>query len=196
MIIGLTGGIASGKTTASNFLKSLNIPIIDADVIAREITQANHPILLELANTFGLSILNNGELNRQKLRQIAFSSPEQLKKLNAITHPAIRTLIIERLKNTITESYTVLSAPLLFENELHNLCDETWLIDVAEPIQLKRIIRRDNSNVLSAQKIIDAQLDPKIKRDLADIIIDNSKDINHLKQCILKQHHLTLEKIQ
>jgi len=196
LIIGLTGGIASGKTTASNILKSLNIPIIDADVIAREITEPNHPILFELQKNFGADILDNGVLDRKKLREIVFSSPEQLKKLNAITHPAIRALILEQLKNTHSSTYKILSAPLLFENNLHLLCDETWLIDVDESIQLKRIIKRDNSDDFSAKKIIKAQLNPQIKRDLADIIIDNSKDIQSLEKSILNQHHLTLEKLK
>jgi len=195
MIIGLTGGIASGKSTATNILEALNVPIIDADAVAREITEPGQPTLTKLSAAFGEDILEDGVLNRSLLRKRAFVSPENIKMLNAITHPAIHKRLLKKLNHTSSAAYKILSAPLLFENSLDKLCNETWLIDTHQSIQLKRIQSRDNCNIEAAKSIIDAQLSSEKKREYADIVIDNSRTVEDLQQAVLKQHRLTLEKL-
>ncbi|BCE00641.1 dephospho-CoA kinase [Marinicellulosiphila megalodicopiae] len=188
MIIGLTGGIASGKSTACSILQDLNIPIVDADIIARQITEPNHPILQKLAESFGDDILINGTLDRSILRQKAFASSKNIKLLNSITHPAIHQLILSALANSKTNQYTVLCAPLLFENNLDKLCDITWLIDADPELQVARIMQRDQCDEQTAYNIVNSQLPSQEKRLRADIIIRNNAILNDFKQSILNQH--------
>lgn len=183
-IIGLTGGIASGKSTVSNYLKSLGIPVIDADLIAREIVEIGQPALEEIALTFGKQVLNeDGGLNRKALGQIVFSNECLLKALNRITHPRIINEIVNRIelyrirgKNSIL----FLDAALLIEMNMRKLVDEVWLVKVDQETQIRRLMNRDGFSVTEAKKRINAQMSMNEKEKYADIILDNNKGMDEL----------------
>lgn len=189
-IIGLTGGIASGKTTTSKILKDLGAVIVDADIIARKIVEKGKPALKEIEKYFGKEILlEGGELNRQKLGNIVFSDDRELNKLNEITHPYITKEIIDEInwhKKTCPNCVIILDAPLLIEVNLMHLVDEIWLVVIPEQMQINRLlsrecIKRQCISVDEAKRRINAQMRLEYKKRYADEIIDNSGDIACLK---------------
>lgn len=190
-VIGLTGGIASGKTTSSNILRELGAIIVDADEIARRVVEKGRPALNEIKKYFGQEIiLENGQLNRKKLGHIVFNDEEALKKLNEITHPHIIKKITDEInwhKKTSPNCVIILDAPLLIEQNLTYLVDEVWLVVVPEKIQLNRLIKRECRireciSAKEAQKRIDAQILLEHKKKYADRIIDNSGDLYTLRK--------------
>lgn len=186
MILGLTGGIASGKSTASNFLRELGYEIVDADRIAHEIL--DHPQCREkLVETFGREILGrDGKINRKILGEKALGSREELRKLNAIVHPAV-IAELERRKAAVPEKKLVIfDIPLLFEVNLQYLCDRILLIYTDRETQIKRAITRDGSDRERIMKIIDSQADVEEKIRKSHYVIDNSEDIGQLKSKIRK----------
>lgn len=184
-LIGLTGGIASGKSTVSCFIKSKGYAIIDADQIAREVVEKGSLGLNKIANVFGKEILNNdGTLNRRKLRGIVFKDKNALKKLEKITHP----LIINKIKESIISlekdpniHIAFLDCPLLFEMSLEDLVDEIWLISTTIENQINRIIDRDDSSISDAKNIINQQLSLDEKASRADVVIENNSSIKSLE---------------
>ncbi len=189
-VIGLTGGIASGKTTISNILKDLGAIIIDADKIARKIVEKGKPALNEIERYFGKEVLlENKELNRKKLASLVFNNPKLLKKLNEITH----TYIIKEITNHINcykkacnNRVIILDAALLIELDLMYLVEEVWIVSVPEEIQIKRLIKRENISIDEAEKRINSQMPFEDKKKYGDLIIDNSKDLTHLREQIEK----------
>ncbi|QUH26943.1 dephospho-CoA kinase [Serpentinicella alkaliphila] len=194
-IIGLTGGIASGKSTVSNYLDELGAIIIDADKVARDIVERGKPALKEIVDEFGIIVLQaNGELNRKKLGEIVFSNKDALEKLNAITHPKIN----EQIKNEINwhkhhskNSVIILDAALMVELNLHKLVDELWIVYVPLEIQRIRLMNRDNITIEDANKRISVQLSNEEKLKLANRIICNSGTLEDLKKQVL-EHWLDL----
>lgn len=190
-IIGLTGGIASGKSTVSNYLEALGFPVIDADLIAREIVEIGQPALEEIALTFGKQVLNeDGGLNRKALGEIVFSTEYLLKKLNRITHPRIINEITNRIelyrikgKNSIL----FLDAALLIEMNMRKLVDEVWLVKVDQETQIRRLMNRDGFSVTEAKKRINAQMSMNEKEKYADVILDNNKGMDELYMQIQMQ---------
>lgn len=184
-VIGLTGGIASGKTTISNILKELGAIIIDADKIARKVVEKSSPALKDIEENFGRDVLfKNGKLDRKKLGNIVFNDTGSLKKLNEIIHPYIVEKIIDEInhyKKTYNNRVIILDAALLIELNLMDLVEEVWLIVVPEEMQLGRLVERDNISADQAQKRIDAQIPLEDKKKYADLIIDNSKDLTYLQ---------------
>ncbi len=184
-VIGLTGGIASGKTTISNILKELGAIIIDADKIARKVVEKSSPALKDIEENFGRDVLfKNGKLDRKKLGNIVFNDTGSLKKLNEIIHPYIVEKIIDEInhyKKTYNNRVIILDAALLIELNLMDLVEEVWLIVVPEEMQLGRLVERDNISANQAQKRIDAQIPLEDKKKYADLIIDNSKDLTYLQ---------------
>lgn len=177
-ILGLTGGIGAGKTLVSNHLASLDIEIVDADVIARDVVAIGSDGLSAIEQHFGNAILlNDGSLNRAKLREIIFADSEQKNWLNNLMHPLIRQNINEQLTNA-KSPYVVLSAPLLFENKLDALCNHTLMVDVPVEVQLARTANRDSVSTEQVKKIIAAQMSRENKRQKADSILDNHRDID------------------
>jgi len=187
-IIGLTGGIASGKSTVSNYLINKGYHVIDADIIAREVVAKGSRGLEKIATTFGKSILKeNGSLNRKKLRNIVFNDEKALKQLEEITHPLIINKISEKLKNLRNNdrfSLVFLDCPLLFEMSLEALVNEVWLISTTTANQISRIVERDKTDPLKAKKIIEQQMSLKEKIKKSDIIIKNNSTIEELKSKI------------
>lgn len=192
-IIGLTGGIGSGKTAVSDHFATLGIDIVDADVISHAITAKGSPVLVKLAEVFGSDILKNGELDRAKLRAIVFADPAKLAKLNAITHPAIRERIKDELHNT-KSPYAILSVPLLLEGikgddkGLTAFCDRILVVDVPVDVQIQRAGRRDEQSQQEILAIINRQISRENRLALADDVVDNSGDLEHLYKQINQLH--------
>jgi dephospho-CoA kinase len=172
LIIGLTGGIGSGKSTASNFFKALGVEVVDADIIARLVVQKGQSSLTEISDYFGEDILVNGELNRKKLREIIFNSPEKKSWLNNLLHPIIREKMLSQLKQA-KGKYVLLEAPLLFENKLENYCDYVIVVDVSEACQIKRSMLRDSNNQATIENIIASQIGRLKRLEKADFVLEN-----------------------
>ena len=182
--IGLTGGIASGKTTVSNMLEQLGAIIIDADKIARKVVKKGKPAYIDIISYFGREILlENGDIDRKKLGNIVFNNPIALEKLNEITHVRIFETIEKEIK-TYQQNHTnrviIIDAALLIETDLRNKVDEIWLVVVPETIQRQRLIERDGLSVQEANRRIKAQMSIKDKLPFADRIINNSGDLEEL----------------
>ena len=193
-IIGITGGIGSGKTQITQYFSDLGIHIVDADIIAREIVTPNSIGLKQISHYFGADILQkDGYLNRQKLRTLIFKETSARKVLEAITHPLINASIKQQLYAS-TSAYTILVSPLLLETQQVHLVDRILVADVSEQIQIERTCQRDKQTPQQVQAIIQAQLSRKSRLEQADDIVDNSKSIICLHQQLekLHQHYLTL----
>ncbi|TCO80009.1 dephospho-CoA kinase [Marinisporobacter balticus] len=190
-IIGLTGGIASGKSTASNILKELGIPVIDADLIAREIVAPGKPTLDEIKQIFGEVVVHeNGTLNRKYLGEIVFSDKNKLRELNYITHKRIIEEIINKIniyRKTRTYPVIIIDAALLIEMDMKKIVDVVWLVITHESIQLKRLIERDHVSCEDGLKRIKSQMATEEKKKYADVVIDNNQDIMYLKKQIEEQ---------
>nr|WP_154983050.1 dephospho-CoA kinase [Paenibacillus xylanexedens] len=178
MNIGLTGGIATGKSSVSAYLASKGALLIDADVIAREVMLPGHPVLAAAVQRFGQAILNeDGTLDRKKLGSIVFQHPEERKALEAITHPAIRKEMRERaaayeLKHP--DKLVVSDIPLLYESGLEEGFTEVMVVYVPRAVQLERLMNRDQMTQADAEARIAAQMDIERKKERADVVIDNS----------------------
>lgn len=191
-IVGLTGGIGSGKTTVSDMFESYGIDVIDADVIAREVVAPNSHGLGEVVNAFGKDVLlDNGELNRAALRVLVFNDEQAKQTLNNILHPIIRKQILNQLANA-RSTYCMLSAPLLFENNLHKLCNKSVVVDVSESVQIQRTCERDSSDATTIKNIIKAQISREERLRLADYVVDNSGDLTQLPAQVAKLHECFL----
>lgn len=179
-VIGLTGGIATGKSSVSNYLLSLGIPVIDADLISREVVEPGQPGLLKLLQKFGPEILTqDGQLNRPALAQKLFHNEAVRQQVNQLLHPLIYDRMFERVAafQSQGEALVFLDIPLLFETQTKNLFDDIWLVYVPETIQLERLMKRDQLSQEAAVARIASQLSIEEKRLLADVIIDNSGTI-------------------
>lgn len=181
LILGLTGSIATGKSTVSKMIADYNIPIIDADLISREIVSPGEDAYLQLVSFFGEEILLNDQtINRKKLGQLIFTDEVKRQKLNSIMHPAIRTEMIRQKDFYIEkgEKCVVLDIPLLFENNLTYIVDKTIVVFVDEKNQLKRLMKRDNTTIEEAKQRIKTQISISEKAKLADLVINNNGTIN------------------
>ncbi|KAA8440406.1 dephospho-CoA kinase [Weissella paramesenteroides] len=178
--LGLTGGIATGKTTISNYLKTKGIPVLDADEYARKVVEPGTPGLTDIVNTFGKQVLqSDGSLNRKLLGQIIFNDMTARQTLNDITHPRIQQMMTDELQKLAKDKtpLVILDIPLLLEN--HNIAgaDAIMVVTVPESIQLNRLMQRNNLTKEDAQGRIDAQMPLSEKEKLADFIVDNSGTI-------------------
>lgn len=181
-IIGLTGGIGSGKSTVANFFTALGIPLVDADLIAKQQVAKGSDALKLIQQQFGDDILlSDGNLNRAKLRELIFSNQAHKEWLNQLLHPRIRAEIIMQLQ-TADGKFVLLDAPLLFENGLNKLCNKSIVVDVPEDIQLARASLRDSQSTEAIKAIISAQMPRSNKLALADYIIDNSASLEQTEQ--------------
>ncbi|KAI0270267.1 CoaE-domain-containing protein [Russula aff. rugulosa BPL654] len=177
LVIGLTGSIATGKSTVSRQLAARNIPVIDADVLARDVVRPGTRTLKKIVSTFGPDILKeDGTLDRPKLGAIVFRDEEQRRKLNAIVHPAVRwAMILGVLKYWLRgERVCVLDVPLLIESRIHQWVGKVVVVYCSAEIQLQRLMRRDGSTREDARSRLLAQLPIAEKLGYADIVLDNS----------------------
>ena len=191
--LGITGGIGSGKTAATDYLHSLGITIVDADVVSREIVAPGQPALTAIHQYFGdEALLENGQLNRPWLRQRVFSDPEQRLALEAITHPAIREGLRQQLQ-AATSPYAVLASPLLWESGQVNFVQRTLLIDVSEATQMLRASQRDGVSAEQIKAIMQAQWSRGQRLARADDVVSNEGSVADLQRQLDKLHQQYLE---
>lgn len=183
-VIGVTGGIASGKSLVSAYLIAHGFPIVDADIVAREVVAPDSIGLKKVAATFGNEIVDTkGNLDRKRLAKIVFADDSQLKLLNDILQPLIRQQIQQELQQFIAQGqeYIFLVAPLLFEENYQSICDEIMVVTVTLQTQLQRLMSRDQLNEQQARRRIAAQWPLSRKIALADVVIDNDGTIAQTK---------------
>ena len=183
-LIGLTGGIGSGKTTVASQLKTLGARIVDADKIAREIVEPGEPALAELAEAFDGVLNADGALNRAELARQAFATPEATEKLNSITHPRIRERTLERFAQARTEAVPVLvyDMPLLIENGEYKKMDHVLVVDAADEIRIDRLVNSRGLDEDDARRRIAAQISREERLAAADSVVDNSGTRDQLLQ--------------
>lgn len=188
-ILGLTGGIASGKSTVSAYLAQNGALIIDADLIARQVVAKKSSGLKQIVAKFGGEILTaSSELDRKKLGKLVFSNKELLKALTDITGPLIRAEILREIEaaKKAQVKLVVLDIPLLFETGYQTLCDKVMVVTIPSKLQLERVMKRDNLSAAEARKRIANQLPASKRNELADVLIDNSKSVAETYQQVLK----------
>ena len=189
-ILGITGGIGSGKSAATQWFESQGITVVDADIVAREVVEPGQPALQAIQQAFGNWVLQgDGSLDRRALREHIFQFPEARQTLEKITHPAIRQSIIQQLQQA-ESPYVILVSPLLFETNQHQLTHHTLLVDADERTQLQRASQRDGQSEEQIRKIIAAQMPRAQKQQLANDIVINDGLLEHLHQQ-LKPLHLS-----
>ena len=182
--IGLTGGIASGKTTITNYIKkNKNIPILDADVLSRELIKPKTYGYEKILNYFGNQIIDKSKnsdqrINRKLLKKIIFNNAESKKWIEKLLHPLIKEKMIEECSQYKNNQTIVLVIPLLFEAKFEDICTEIWLVKCPKELQKKRLITRDKISEKEAYESINLQLSFEEKRKFSDIILDNSGDQN------------------
>ncbi|MGD1913630.1 MAG: dephospho-CoA kinase [Rivularia sp. (in: cyanobacteria)] len=182
-IIGLTGGIATGKTTVANYLASAyNLPILDADIYAREAVAVNSPLLGQIVKRYGENILlTDGSLNRQKLGEIIFNEQEERLWVENLIHPYVSDRLDRGIKETSVETL-VLVVPLLFEAGMTDLVTEIWVVSCSQKQQLERLMNRNQLTLEQAQARISSQMPLSKKIQKADIVLDNSFNVEELLQ--------------
>ena len=193
--IGLTGGIASGKTTVANLFSDLGIKIIDADEIAHSITSKQGSAYNKIVKHFGEDVIGNDkELDRKKLRTMIFNNSELKRDLEQIIHPEVHAIINQKI-NASQEPYQIIVIPLLIETGYQNFVDRVLIVDCSMETQLARLINRDNETKKNAKKIIANQIERSERLKFADDIIENERktSINVLKKKILQLHETYLE---
>jgi len=193
--IGLTGGIASGKTTVANLFSDLGIEIIDADEIAHAITSKQGSAYNKIVKHFGEDVLGNDKkLDRKKLRTMIFNNSELKRDLEQIIHPEVYAIINQKI-NASQEPYQIIVIPLLIETGYQNFVDRVLVVDCSVETQLARLINRDNETMKNARKIIANQIERNQRLKFADDIIENEKktSINVLKNKVLQLHETYLE---
>lgn len=181
LILGITGNIASGKSTIAGVFAKLGAALVDADLLAREVVVPGSPVLRQLSDRFGAGILlGNGELDRERLGQIIFTDSSAREELNAIIHPAIARLAVERLRQLQTTPgipLVVYEAPLLFEAGAEGRVDQVLVVKIDPEVQLQRLMARDNLDEAAAEQRLTAQMSQQEKLARADHVIDNSGTI-------------------
>lgn len=184
-LVGLTGGIASGKSTAAKILESLGAAVVNADTLAREVVEPGREAWQEIVAAFGSEILQSDRtLDRQKLRTLIFNNPDARRKLESIIHPRVRALAERRIAEHGAAGYAVVvyEVPLLFEGRLHEWLRPVILIACDIEIQIERLQQRDGLDRVQAQKHIEAQMNLEEKRRLADYVIENNGNLEDLKR--------------
>ena len=191
--IGLTGGIACGKSTVCNIFSQLGIIVIDADEIARELVEIGKPCYQDIINTFGTAFLSkNQQLDRAKLRQLIFSDHAAKLELETILHPSIRRELIE-LSNKVESAYCILAVPLLIETNMDNAVDRILVIDITEKNQLDRLCKRDNLAPALANNLIHQQSSRSQRLAMADDVITNNTGVRKLGNSIKLLHETYLK---
>jgi len=184
-LVGLTGGIASGKTTVAKIMKRLGTAIVDADALSREVVEPGRDAWKAIVDTFGAEVLRPDQtLDRQKLRAVIFNNSTARKKLESIIHPRVRALAEERINQQAAAGYEIVvyEVPLLFEGNLHEWLRPVVLVACDADVQRQRLQQRDRLTPEEAQKHIDAQMSLEEKRRLADYVIENDGDLESLER--------------
>ena len=184
-LVGLTGGIASGKSTVAKILERLGAAIVDADVLSREVVEPGQAAWHDIVSTFGGEVLQSDHsLDRQKLRTIIFNNPNARKQLEAIIHPRVRALAAQKIREHGEAGYPVVIyvVPLLFEGNLQDGLRPVILVACDVDVQRQRLVERDQLDTTAAQKHIEAQMSLEEKRRLADYVIENNGSLKDLER--------------
>ena len=193
LVVALTGGIGSGKTTVSDLFAELGVVIIDSDILAREVVEPGQPALKEVMSVFGSEVIDeDGALNRAKLRKRVFSAPDKRRILEEILHPRIMAETNRRIEE-VEDSYCMVCIPLLFETGRQNQFDRVLVVDVPPETQIKRTLERDGSPRATIEGILAAQVVRSRRLALAHDVIDNSGDIELVRQEVDQLHQKYLE---
>jgi len=185
--VAVTGGIGSGKTSATNKFNELGVAVIDTDLIAHDLTQKNVDVLVEIKNIFGNKVFNGDTLSREKLREIVFNNEKFLRSLEKILHPRIRQDVKRKLQSVDSE-YAIVAIPLLSKKSDYDFIDRILVIDCEERIQIQRVISRNGFSEELVQSIMSKQLSRRDRNQLADDLIENNADIDSLYTKIEKLH--------
>ncbi|GAA0790384.1 MULTISPECIES: dephospho-CoA kinase [Pseudomonadati] len=192
-IVGLTGGIGSGKTTVANLFAELGITLVDADIVAREVVAKGSEGLTRIIEHFGADVCQiDGSLNRIALREIIFNQPHQRDWLNNLLHPMIRNTMLKQVQQA-DSAYVIMVVPLLFENGLDKLVNTTLVVDVDPKLQISRTSERDKVASTQVEQIILSQMPRDQRLSKADDIIDNQGQLNALRSKVASLHHKYLE---
>ena len=185
LIVGLTGGMASGKSSAGRIMAKLGAKVVDADILARVVVEPGRPALAAIVERFGEGVIaQDGTLDREKLRDIVFNDKSALNDLNKITHPEVFKEIlreIEDYKNSDSNQLLVMDIPLLYEAGANAIVDVVAVVYVDRETQIERLIERDNFSRSDAENRIDKQMDLEEKKKRADFVIDNCGDFSNLE---------------
>lgn len=194
MIIGLTGGIGSGKSTAAKMFRSLGVTVISSDEISHQLLAPNQPAFNSVLEHFGNSILNTDRtLDRNAIRNIIFKTEKERHWLENLLHPLIKAEILKQSSLLSREPYLILEIPLLIEAGFEDIVDRVLVVDCPEALQLERVMKRDRSSF----QVVKAMLNTQVSRDLrlakAHDVIENTSDLNALRQQILDLHPLYIK---
>ena len=185
LIIGLTGGIGSGKSAVSKLFSELGVPVIDTDIISRQVVEPSQPALQQICQAFGDEILTTyGELDRAKLKSMVFAEPDKRKQLEAILHPIIKNEML-RQASLLDTAYCIFAIPLLIEANQTDLIDRILVIDAPDELRRQRIKQRDHMQDQQINEIFAAQLSRQTRLDHADDIIHNDSDLERLRTQVI-----------
>jgi len=193
LVIGITGGIGSGKTTVANLFADVGVPVIDADDLARRAVARGEPGYGEIVEHFGSEILDEaGELDRRKMREHVFSDPGKRARLEAIVHPRVYAMMKQLLDN-LECPYAIVVVPLLIETGEREIVDRVLVVDSPEELQIERTLRRDGTTREGVERILAAQTDRRSRLAAADDVIENAASESDLKDEVVSLHHRYLE---
>lgn len=188
LVIGITGGIGSGKSAVTDLFAEKGITVVDADRVARTVVEPGTPALTAITDHFGAGILQpDGTLDRAALRQRVFSDEDERRWLEQLTHPLIGVEIVEQI-NAANSPYTILSSPLLLDTSQHNLVDCVVVVDTPEEVQLQRTMQRDGNDDAQVRRIMAAQMGRAERLARADMVIDNSRTLKELGEQVDELH--------
>ena len=185
MIIGLTGSIATGKSTVAAMLKEFGLPIVDADIVARQVVEPGSETLAKIAEAFGDDVIReDGTMDREKVGSIIFHEPERRQELNNIIHPAIRTEMLRQRDEFIANGFehVVMDIPLLFESKLQHFVEKILVVSVKEETQLARLMERNGFSEEEAKARIATQLPVSVKAEAADAVVYNDGTLGDSKE--------------
>lgn len=189
MRIGLTGGIASGKSTVCRLFSELGINIVDADIVARQVVEPGQDALAEIIKHFGEQVLDlDGRLDRQQMRALIFNDPQSRTALEAIIHPRVRRAMLQQASELNTEPYCILCIPLLVENKLQSMVDRILVVDLATALQKTRLMDRDASDPNQVEAMLAAQASRDQRLAVADDVIDNNFEAARLRPRVARLH--------
>jgi dephospho-CoA kinase len=184
-VIGVTGGIASGKSNVLSVIKNLGYKVIDTDIIAQELQQKNMPIYNAIKETFGSEYFTlDGELDRKKLGSLIFHNEEAKNKLNSISHPLIHEVVLDEIGKS--NGIIFIDVPLLYESGFDSLCDKVLCVYLNRETQIKRLMERDNIDLEYAKSKINSQMDLNKKKEMADYVIDSKGSLGETRCQVLK----------
>lgn len=189
-VLGITGGIGSGKTAVSDRFQDLGINVVDADICSRVVVEKGRPALQKIAEHFGHDILNSeGELDRAQLRRRIFINIEEKRWLEQLLHPLIAEEVFNQL-TTANSAYVILASPLLVESQQHLICDRVLVVDVPVKTQIERTCARDHNDEEQVRSIIQSQADRDTRLQAASEIIENTKGFDYLDSEVQRLHQL------